>query len=517
MLCAGIWDFGFAAELISPTLAGKIFWANLQFLGITFLPVTWLTMALYITAQPRQNLRIIPGLTLIPFITNLILWTDPYHHLFRQSPTLNTINVPFPMLVNHYGTYFYAVHVPYGYLLFAITLFLLIRSWRQAPAVYRRQRSTLIITLILPLLTDTVYIFGITPIPNFNFTSIMFSFSGLLLSANVLYLRLLDVLPLAYEAAVNEMNVGAIVLDAQGRISHLNPAAAHITGLTNNQVVGIEARQCLPQLASLWDSASGHVEITIPRNTTAYTYQLQRTAIKKRQKVVGQVITLDDITERMQLIALLQREQEKSNALLLNILPQEIADILKNGQGIIADHFDNVSILFADIVNFTPLSATMTPTELVELLNAVFSHLDALVDKYGVEKIKTIGDCYMVAAGVPEPRPDHAHVLTRLALDIRDFVEQHAFQGQWLAFRIGINSGPAVAGVIGNKKFSYDLWGDTVNTASRMESQGAAGFIQVTAATYDLIKDDFICESRGHVEVKGKGEMPVWYVLRSKE
>ncbi|GEM_PF-6913835 len=516
VLCAGIWNFGFAAELISPTLAGKLFWANLQFLGIAFLPVTWLAMALYATAQPRQNLRVIPALALIPLITNLLLWTDPYHHLFRQSPALNTVNMLFPMLVNHYNTYFYAVHVPYGYLLFAVTLFMLIRSWRQTPPIYRRQRSTLIITLLLPLLTDTIYVFGITPIPNFNFTSIMFSLSGLLLSANVLYLRLLDVLPLAYEAAVNEMRVGAIVLDAHGRVSHLNPAAAQITGLANDQVVGIEARQCLPQLTPLWDSAQGRAEITLPRGGEAYTFQLQRTAIRKRQKLAGQVITLDDITERVQLTELLRREQEKSDALILNILPQEIADILKNENCVIADRFDNVSILFADIVNFTPLSTAMTPTELVELLNAVFSRLDTLVDKYGVEKIKTIGDCYMVAAGVPQPRPDHAQVLTRLALDIRSLVEQCEFQGRRLAFRIGINSGPAVAGVIGNKKFSYDLWGDTVNTASRMESQGTAGFIQITRTTYDLIKDDFICEPGGIINVKGKGEMKVWHVLRSK-
>lgn len=513
VLCAGIWNFGFAAELLSPTLAGKVFWANLQFLGIAFLPVTWLAMALYVTAQPRQNLRLIPALALLPLITNLILWTDPVHHLFRQSPTLNTANVPFPTLVNHYGVYFYAVHAPYGYILFGVTLFLLLRSWRQVPTIYRRQRRTLIFTLLLPLATDTLYVFGISPIPNFNLTSIIFSLSGLLLSANVLYLRLLDVLPLAYEAAVNEMDVGVIVLDAQGCVSHLNPAAAAITGLSNDQAVGVVARQALPQLAPLWDSAQERTEITLARAGAEATYQLQRTAIQKRQRTVGQVITLDDITDRVQLTEMLRREQEKSEALLLNILPQGIAAALKNGQRVIADRFDQVSILFADIVAFTPLSATLSPTELVQLLNAVFSSLDALVDAYGVEKIKTIGDCYMVAAGVPEPRPDHAHVLTYLALDIRDAIAQHEFHGQRLAFRIGINSGPAVAGVIGARKFSYDLWGDTVNTASRMESHGAPGCIQVTAATHALIQDAFICEPQGPISVKGKGSMPVWHVL----
>ena len=209
-------------------------------------------------------------------------------------------------------------------------------------------------------------------------------------------------------------------------------------------------------------------------------------------------------------------EREKAEELLLNILPHEIATILKNENRVIADQFDGASVLFADVVNFTPMSARMTPTELVELLNEVFSCFDTLVEEYGVEKIKTIGDCYMVAAGVPCPCSDHASVLTRLALDMRDYVAQHEFRGKQLTFRIGLNSGPVVAGVIGRKKFIYDLWGDTVNTASRMESHGAGGFIQITESTYELIKNDFVCEPRGVVNVKGKGEMKVWYVLGSK-
>jgi guanylate cyclase len=209
-------------------------------------------------------------------------------------------------------------------------------------------------------------------------------------------------------------------------------------------------------------------------------------------------------------------EQEKAEALLLNILPREIVAILKDEKRVIADQFDSASILFADVVNFTPMSATMSPTELVELLNEVYSHFDTLVEKYDLEKIKTIGDCYMVAAGVPRRRPDHALVLTRLALDICDYVSQHEFCGHKLTFRIGINSGSVVAGVIGRKKFIYDLWGDTVNTASRMESHSAGGFIQVTEATYNLIKNDFVCEPRGTIQLKGKGEMPVWFVTEKK-
>jgi adenylate cyclase len=213
---------------------------------------------------------------------------------------------------------------------------------------------------------------------------------------------------------------------------------------------------------------------------------------------------------------LVLNEQRKGEALLLNILPREIVAILKDEKRVIADQFDSASILFADVVNFTPLSATMTPTELVELLNEVYSYFDTLVEKYDLEKIKTIGDCYMAAAGVPRRRPDHALVITKLALDIRDYVSQHEFCGHKLTFRIGINSGSVVAGVIGRKKFIYDLWGDAVNTASRMESHSAGGSIQVTEATHNLIKEEFVCDPRGTIQVKGKGEMPVWFVLEKR-
>lgn len=212
-------------------------------------------------------------------------------------------------------------------------------------------------------------------------------------------------------------------------------------------------------------------------------------------------------------LRLLRREQEISENLLLNILPKEIVAILKNGSRTIADHYDGASILFADMVNFTPLSAAMAPAEMVDLLNEVFSYFDSLVEKYDLEKIRTIGDSYMVASGVPRPRPDHAHALARMALDMCAYIHSNPVcVSRRLDFRIGINSGPVVAGVIGRKKFIYDLWGDAVNTASRMESHGVPGKIQITRETYELIKDAFICEPRGSVMVKGKGEMATWYL-----
>ena len=209
--------------------------------------------------------------------------------------------------------------------------------------------------------------------------------------------------------------------------------------------------------------------------------------------------------------------QQKSETLLLNILPKEIAAILKNESRTIAEHYQEASVLFADMVGFTPLSAQLPPVEMVELLNEVFSFFDSLLDKYGVEKIRTIGDSYMVASGVPRGRPDHAQALARMALDMRDYISEHTFlNGHRVSFRIGINSGSMIAGVIGRRKFVYDVWGDAVNIASRMESHGLGGAVQITQTTYELIKDEFVCEPRGSVNVKGKGEMEVWLVRSAK-
>jgi class 3 adenylate cyclase len=209
----------------------------------------------------------------------------------------------------------------------------------------------------------------------------------------------------------------------------------------------------------------------------------------------------------------LHAEQQRSELLLLNILPRSIADRLKANGHMIADDVAAASIVFADVVDFTPLSQRLPAPEVVGLLDRLFTRFDGLVERHGLEKIKTIGDCYMAAAGVPDPTPDHARRAALLAIDMREAIATSPVaEGLGLELRIGINSGPVVAGVIGSKRFLYDLWGDAVNTASRMESQGSPGEIQITRATYDLLKDEFVCTPRGTVEVKGKGAMETWYV-----
>jgi adenylate cyclase len=221
--------------------------------------------------------------------------------------------------------------------------------------------------------------------------------------------------------------------------------------------------------------------------------------------------------QRNAALTALRVEQEKSESLLLNILPSSIAERLKAATQPIADHFDSASILFADVVDFTPLAQRLPPAEVVGILDQLFSSFDALVERHGLEKIKTIGDCYMAAAGVPDARPDHARRAALLALDMRDAVATSGIAGQsGVEMRIGINSGPVVAGVIGTKRFLYDLWGDAVNTASRMESQSTPGEIQITRATYELLKDEFVCKRRGMILVKGKGLMETWYLVGSR-
>ena len=213
-------------------------------------------------------------------------------------------------------------------------------------------------------------------------------------------------------------------------------------------------------------------------------------------------------------LKLLEHEREKSENLLLNILPQPISERLKQGQEVIADGFEEVSVLFADIINFTALAAHLPPEETVQLLNDIFTSFDTLAERFRLEKIKTIGDEYMVVGGLPVPRDDHAEAVAEMALSMQDALnivgKQHNLT---LGMRIGISSGPVVAGVIGKRKFAYDLWGDTVNTASRMESHSPPNCIQVSPDTYERLKDKYLFDVRNNVEIKGMGLMST-YVLR---
>jgi adenylate cyclase len=239
--------------------------------------------------------------------------------------------------------------------------------------------------------------------------------------------------------------------------------------------------------------------------------KLQQTSKELEKRVIERTAQLHETNQELEL------EQQKSERLLLNILPEPIADRLKQGHHTIADWFSDVTVLFADIVGFTELSTQISATELVSLLNEIFSSFDTLSDKYHLEKIKTIGDNYMVAGGLPAQRPDHADIVAQMALDMQTSVAQFNLQHQTnLSIRIGMNTGPVVAGVIGTKKFIYDLWGDTVNIASRMESHGIAGQIQVSEETYQHLHDQYHFEERGTIPVKGKGEMKTYLLMGRK-
>lgn len=211
----------------------------------------------------------------------------------------------------------------------------------------------------------------------------------------------------------------------------------------------------------------------------------------------------------------LEIERGKSDALLRNILPASIAERLKHNVQSIADRFEETTVLFADIVNFTVLAERVPPSDLVRLLDDIFRSFDRLADIHGLEKIKTIGDAYMVAAGIPEPRPDHVAAVARMALDMPGALAAIP-EAAGLEVRIGMHTGPVVAGVIGRRKFAYDLWGDTVNTASRMESHGAPSRIHVTEAVYQRLAGEFAFEPRGRIQVKGKGELETYFLVAAR-
>lgn len=222
--------------------------------------------------------------------------------------------------------------------------------------------------------------------------------------------------------------------------------------------------------------------------------------------------TEDDLEERSEE---LRREKDVSEALILNILPREVADDLKQKGHSDARLFDNVTVIFTDFVDFTQTSERLNPTQLVAEIHTYFKAFDAITAKYGLEKIKTIGDAYLAVAGLPHPEPDHALRAVKAALEFQAFTREHLNSGGPFRLRVGLNSGPLVAGIVGVKKFAYDIWGDTVNTASRMESSCEPGRINVSESTYALIRDHIPCEYRGALDVKGKGALPMYFVMES--
>jgi guanylate cyclase len=214
----------------------------------------------------------------------------------------------------------------------------------------------------------------------------------------------------------------------------------------------------------------------------------------------------------------LTAERARSERLLLNVLPAPIASRLRERDEVIADAYEAATIIFADVVNSTPLTVELTPAQMVAILDEHVAAFDRLADRHGVEKIRTVGDNWMGVAGVPRPRPDHADAVARLALGMLAYVGERRDRGlRCLDFRIGINSGSVIGGVIGRSKFVFDIWGDPVNTAARMESHGEPGKIQITEATYRLLADRFVCEPRGMIEVKGKGSVATWWLLAERD
>ena len=258
----------------------------------------------------------------------------------------------------------------------------------------------------------------------------------------------------------------------------------------------------------------------LARVANQLTIQSQQKLLQQQTKQLEELVERlqNEIKERQGVELALRLAQKKSDHLLLNILPAAIVENLKKGERTAAERFDSATVLFADIVGFTSLGARISPLELVNFLNQIFSTFDQLTEKHGLEKIKTSGDAYMVAGGLPVARADHVEAIANMALDMLAAIAHFQTDtGEPFQIRIGIHTGPVVAGVIGTKKFSYDLWGDTVNVASRMESQGLPGYIQVTTAIYEELKDRYVFEERGAIAVKGKGETIAYWLKAKKQ
>lgn len=341
-----------------------------------------------------------------------------------------------------------------------------------------------------------------------------------------------------YRSIFENAAEGIYQVTAEGRYLSANPALMAMYGCTsldelNDWRLNVGRQTFLePEAQSQFIAALeragvvSHFEAQVCRRdgTVIWVNENARAVRDRNSTLLYYEGTVQDITQRKVAEAALQTEKEKSERLLLNILPATVAHRLKQRQdsdrtvgAVIAESYEQTTILFADIVGFTPLAARMSPSELVDLLNQIFSTFDQLAAQRGLEKIKTIGDAYMAVGGVPLPRADHAEAIADMALEMQETVTRFKRDGnEPFQLRIGINTGPVIAGVIGIRKFIYDLWGDAVNVASRMEAQGMSGQIQVTATTYELLKDHYRLEERGLIEIKGKGEMMTYWLQGKK-
>ncbi len=299
--------------------------------------------------------------------------------------------------------------------------------------------------------------------------------------------------------------------EAMGLLAERNPDVV-LLDLLMPELSGFEI------LASMRaDTAFAHVPVIILTSSTDASARLKALELGANDFLAKPVDPSELVLRLRNNLAVkayqdqLRQEQQKSDRLLLNILPEPVAARLKRGESTIADYFPEVTVLFADLVQFTDFASGTDPTTLVQRLNEVFQTFDELVEARGLEKIKTVGDSYMLAGGLPIPRRDHADAVVAVGLDMLAFLER---LGGW-SIRLGVHTGPVVAGVIGQSKFNYDLWGDTVNVASRMESQGIPNRIQISQCTRNALTDSFLVEPRGPMVIKGKGTM-MTYIVRSR-
>ncbi len=517
MSLVALWALFDAIGIVAEGIEAKIFWAKMAYVPISSMPVAMLAFAARYTAYQRWGGNmIITLLSIFPVITIAIAFTNEAHHWLWEKIFIGPLDLDYV-----HGPWF-LFHLIYSYLLVGMSIYILVRTLFESARQYHRQIAFLLLGIFAPLFLNIFYVINNLLENNslwtsVDLTSVAFTVTGLFLAWDFFRYGLLDVAPVARDRLIETMSDALLVLDAKNRVADINPSARRILNIEIENTTGrpvTEVLRAWPELLNSYhDATTLQSELTIPINGKKCIFDLHISPLTDRQgRLTGRLMLLHDITDLKEARALAEAEREKSESLLLNILPQDVAAMLKRGDPIIAEHFDSASILFADVVNFTPFSAKLTADELVKLLNEIFTYFDSLVEKYNLEKIKTIGDCYMVAAGVPNPRPDHAQALARFGLDVHAYMASREFMGHKLAFRIGINSGPVVAGVIGRKKFIYDLWGDTVNIASRMESSGLGGSIQITESTRALLDSEFISEPRGIIEIKGKGKMPVWYV-----
>jgi class 3 adenylate cyclase/PAS domain-containing protein len=525
VLAGAAYALGSIFEIRSSNAAELGSWLAVEYLGIATIGPIWLVLALSLAGQRRPRSPFPTFLLfLVPAGVIAAVATNGLHRLFYSSLELGRSG-PFTIPRLGKGPIYWA-NMAYMNLTILAGTVVALRRMVAAPPAYRRQAMIAFAACLIPWAGMAVYQSGLSPY-GLDLAPFGIALSGMVYGWGLFRYRLFDLTPVVHENVFAGMSDGVMVFDLKRRLVGVNPAMAKILPALRPERIGERADELLEKAGSLLDlldgNGSGCAEFHAAaggqdggaRSGRACHYIAAASTLRDHKGTRnGTIITLSDISARVELLERIEAEREKSDRLLEALLPSAVAVELKESGAYEPRSFPAVSVLFSDLVDFTSRSARMEPKLLIEELNEMVAAFDAIMRRRGCERIKTIGDAYLAASGMPDPNPDHAFCLVNAAIEMRKWMEERNSRSvePW-SIRIGIHSGEAIAGIVGQRRYIYDVFGDTVNMASRMETASMPMEINISEVTWRLLGRKVACEPRGALPVKGAEAMNMYWVV----